>query len=317
MRYKKILDYIIKYDRIIIHGHMRPDGDCIGSQLGLKHLILENFKEKEVFAVGESSDYVSFLGNMDIIPDDYFKDALSIIVDCGNQDRVSDQRFLTSKEYIKIDHHVAIENYGMENFVDENSPACCQIITEFAIKNSLKINETAARSLYVGIITDTGRFRYQGVNKRTFICAAELISHNIDIQNIDNLLSKETMNSIMLKGYIYSNLQFTQDGVCYFVMKKEIIEKFNMSHEEAAALVNSYANIDGYPVWFLLVEYPTELRIRIRSRGPEVDVLANKYNGGGHKMASGAKLNSLNELDDFLIDINNLVKEYKEKNEKN
>ncbi len=308
--YKQILKKILKYNTIIIHGHIRPDGDCIGSQIGLKEILKENFK-KNVYVVGDMSDYVSFLGNMDQISDELYADALAIVVDCGDKNRVSDKRFINAKECIKIDHHIPVDSYGTFNYVDENSPACAQLITEFALVNKLKINHKAATSLYVGISTDTGRFKYQGVNEKTFYCCEKLINL-IDLKYIDQNLSKETMREIKLKGYIYSNLKTTKDGVSYFLMTKDIMKEFDVTEEEASSMVNTFANIENYPTWFLLIEYDNELRLRIRSIGPEVDKLANKYDGGGHKFAAGAKLKSLLDLPMFLEDINNLVKEYKE-----
>jgi phosphoesterase RecJ-like protein len=105
-----ILNKIKQYDKIIIHGHIRPDGDCYGAQFGLKDLILSSFPKKKVYVVGETSEYVSFVGQVDQIPDSEYNGALSIVVDTATKDRISDQRYLLGKEVIKIDHHIPIIN---------------------------------------------------------------------------------------------------------------------------------------------------------------------------------------------------------------
>jgi bifunctional oligoribonuclease and PAP phosphatase NrnA len=101
------------------------------------------------------------------------------------------------------------------------------------------------------------------------------------------------------------------EGFVYAIITKADIEKFNMTDEEAAANVNLLGGIEGYNFWFLAIEYDYEIRLRLRASGIEIDKLANMYNGGGHKMAAGAKLKSLDELDGFLASARKYLKEYK------
>lgn len=311
--YKKILKEIKKYEKIIIFGHIRPDGDCIGSQNGLKEILRFNFPKKKILTVGEESEYINFLEPIDVIEnDEEFKGALAIVVDCGNADRVSDQRFKLCDKVIKIDHHVAIEQYGDMNYVEEHTPACCQMITEFAMTNKLKLNDKSAFALYTGIVTDTGRFRFQGVGERTFKAASILTSFNVNVEKLDNLLSVETMNVIKFKGYVYENAQFTENGVVYIKVTRDIIEKFGLSDEDAAAQVSMLGTIENYPLYFLVIEYPTAIRLRIRSRAPRIDKLANKYSGGGHAKAAGGTIDSWDQLKDFVKDADDLIKYYKE-----
>ena len=312
--FNKILAEIKKYDRILIHGHIRPDGDCYGSQFGLSAIIKENFPEKDVHVVGDKSDYVSFLGTpeKESITDEMYKGSLAIVVDCGNPERVSDQRYTSAERVIKIDHHIAIEQYGDLYYVEEESPACCQIITKFALEMGLRINDEAAFALYTGLVTDTGRFRFRGVGTETFLIASELMKHNVDIEKLDNYLSVETMNVIKFKGYVLQNAEFTPNGVVFIKISRDIINFYDVSDEEAASQVGIIGTIENYPIYILFIEYPGEIRIRLRSRGPRVDKLANKYGGGGHEKAAGGKLSSWDELPIFINDIDKLAKYYKE-----
>ena len=312
--FKEILKTIEAYNRILVHGHIRPDGDCYGSQFGLAEIIKENYPEKDVHVVGDTSVFVSFLGTPEkaTITDEMYKGALAIVVDCGSADRVSDQRYQTADKVIKIDHHIAQVHYGDIVYVEEESPACCQIITKFAKEMGLKINEKAAFALYTGLVTDTGRFRFRGVDSDTFDAASELMKHNVDVEVLDNKLSVETMNVIKYKGYVLANACFTDSGVVYIKVTRDIVNQFGLTDEEAASQVGLLGTVEGYPIYLLFMEYPTEIRIRLRSRGPRVDKLANMYGGGGHEKAAGAHLDSWEDLPRFIEDINKLNKYYQE-----
>ena len=311
---KKIREYIEKYDKIIIHGHIRPDGDCIGSQYGLYYLIKDNYPNKEVYVTGTVSEYVSFVGRPEMIDESLFEGALSICVDCATQDRLSDTRCTLSKEFIKIDHHIPVDDYGNYQYVDVTAPACAQIITELylANKDDWKLSKEAADALYVGILTDTGRYKFDSVNSRTFMAAATLVDAGVKLGEIDNQLSIETLQTLKLKGYVLSNFKMSENGFAYITLTREEIESFGVSDEDAAAQVSTISTIEGCPVWAIMLEYPgNEIRIRLRSRGPVINTLAEEYQGGGHAKASGAKLNNWDELEGFVKKADLIVKEYK------
>ncbi len=310
-----ILKKIKEFDTIIIHGHYRPDGDCIGSQYGLMHIIKATYPSKNVIITGETSDFVSFIGSPTLLEDEsLFENALSICVDCATSERLSDTRYNKAKYSIKIDHHIDVEKYGDYQYVDTSAPACAQIITEFYLKfkEELIMTKEAATALYVGISTDTGRFKFDSVNSRTFMAAAALVDFGVDLGYIDNQLSVETLQTLKLKGYCLSNFKMTENGFAYIIMKRDTINEFGVSDEDAAAQVSTISTIEGCPVWAIFMEYPTEIRIRLRSRGPVINLLAEEYGGGGHAKASGARLNDWTQLDEFVKNADMLVKKYKE-----
>lgn len=310
---QKILNRIKKYETIIIHGHKRPDGDCYGSQFGLKNIIQQSFPEKKVYVVGQRSAFVDFIGQMDEISDDTYQGALSIVVDTAVEDRISDERYKLGKEIIKIDHHIPVDDYGDIRWVDTNFPSCAQMIAYFysKYKKELKMSLEGAIAMYTGIVTDTGRFRFRGVSNLTHQMAGMLIDMGVDVEYIDGMLGKESLEMIALKGYVYSNF-VTTDGFIYLKMTRDVIEKYNVSDEQAASVVGLLGGIEGYPVWALFIEYPGEVRIRLRSNGPTINELANKYNGGGHAKASGCRLDSWDDLPKFISDAEAVVKAYKE-----
>ena len=230
---------------------------------------------------------------------------------CAVNVLIIDKRYTLGREIIKIDHHIAVDHYGDLRWVDTTFPSCAQMITYFYYKfrNELKLTLEGAIALYTGIVTDTGRFRFRGVSKLTHQLAGLLIEKGVDVEFIDNKLSQESLEMIALKGYVYSNF-VTADGFVYIKMTRDVIEKYSVTDEQAASMVNLIGGIQGYPVWALLIEYPGEIRIRLRSSGPTIDKLANNYGGGGHAKASGAKLDSWDDLPQFISDVEAVVKAY-------
>jgi len=311
-----ILDKILEYKKIIIHMHARPDGDCYGAGFGLKNILTESFPEKEVYIVGETAEYVSFIGEPDIIPDETYKGALSIVVDTATHERVADQRYSLGEYVIKIDHHLPVDQYGDYQYVDTTRPATAQIIMEFYIEfsNVLKLNMAAAKALYTGIITDTGRFKYRSVTSDTFKAVAHLLDFGLDFTSVLSILDVKSENQLKLQGYVLQNFEKTPNGVAYIKMTPEVIKKFDVTLEEATSLVNELSVLQDCPVWMLFAEYENNIvRARVRSKGPAIDKLANKYDGGGHPMACGANLGNWETVDKILADADLLVKEYKEK----
>lgn len=311
---KKILEKIKEFDTIIIHGHVNPDGDCIGSQYGLKYLIETTFPDKKVIITGKSSKYVSFIGEPTMIEDEtLFENALSICVDCPVYERLSDNRCNKSMYSIKIDHHNDSNIYCDYEYIDPIAPSCTQIITEFykMFSDELKMNEEAATALYVGMLTDTGRFSHGNISPKTFECASTLLACGVDLSFVNNSLSLETEGALRLKGYCLNNFKVTENGFAYIALKYDEFTKFGVGEEVASSLVTSISTMKECPVWALIIENKEKIRLRLRSRGPAINELASKYNGGGHKLASGGTLNSWDDLEEFVKLADELVKEYK------
>ncbi len=310
-----ILDKIKAYQRIIIHKHIRPDGDCYGAGFGLKEIIKESFPNKEVYVVGETAEYVKFIGDVDDIPDTHFNGALSICVDTANEKRVADQRFKLADYVIKIDHHIPVNDYGNYQYVDTTRSSTAQMILEFYLDfiDDLKFNMNAARALYTGIVTDTGRFKYRAVTADTLRAAAFLLDYGLNFTEILAKLDIRSEALMKLQGYVLQNFEKTPNGVAYIKMTPDIIAKYDVSLEEATSLVNELSTLDDCPVWMLFAEYEQNfVRGRLRSRAPAIDKLANKYDGGGHQLACGANLGDWESVDKLLKDADDLVREYKQ-----
>jgi len=307
---KQILEKIKEYNKIIIHSHIRPDGDALGSQFGLMYLIKSSFPEKEVYITGDNNNYLSFMGNIEKIEETLFNGALSICLDCGNPERLSDNRYNLSDYSIKIDHHFDSENYTDYEYVDVKAASTTEIITEFynTFKDELIMDKPCATSLYLGILTDTGRFTHPNVTSKTFRMASHLLDNGVDVLDLNNKLGLESENVLRLKGHILKNFKVSKNGFVYFVITKDIIKEFEVTEEDASSLVTCISNLRTSPVWALIVETDTNYRVRLRSRDIPINDIAKKYNGGGHKLASGCFLENINDLDKLIKDIDEILK---------
>lgn len=313
----QILEKIKEYNRIIIHRHIRPDGDCIGSQHGLKKAIMLNFPEKEVYAVGDIiPDYLEDYGALDEVTPDMYKGALVIVVDTATSDRICNENYKLGDFIIKIDHHDDSPDYADINYVDPRTPACAAIITRLLKAWNFKINEEIATYLYVAITTDTGRFRFRGVNEELMANAGYLISNGVEIDKVYTKLYTKEKETYKLQGYVYQNFKTTESGVAYIYFSQNLINEFGVTKDDAANLVSCLDSIKGSLIWVAFIEQEdkTEIRVRLRSRFVAINDIAKKYRGGGHLQAAGATLYDKAEIELILNELDLLHKEFKENN---
>ena len=319
---KQIFDKIKEYDRIMLFRHVRNDGDCVGSTKGLKAIIQLTWPEKEVLLIDQdTAKYLEFMGPEDEeVPDEVYADALGIVIDTASEARISNKKYTLCKELIKIDHHIPLESYGCIQWVEEERSSACEMIVDFyeTFKDELKIDSEAATHLYTGMVTDSGRFKYSGVNGDTMRCAGTLLDVGVDTDTLFARLYLEAFEYLKFKAHIYSKMQITENGIAYIYIDKAMQEQFNLSLEQASACVGTLDSIRGCICWMAFIENGDaegSIRVRLRSRFVHINSIAEKYHGGGHACASGATVYGLEEMDALLADADALVKEYKETHE--
>ena len=144
--FEKILNLIEKFDTIILHRHFRPDGDAMGSQIGLKNLLIQNYPHKNIYVVGDDAKFFSFMEDsvMDEIPDETYENALAIILDCGSAHLISDERYTKAAATARMDHHIFTGTIADEEVVDTSFESCCGVVTALALEAGWKINPLAA-----------------------------------------------------------------------------------------------------------------------------------------------------------------------------
>jgi DNA gyrase/topoisomerase IV subunit A len=234
--------------------------------------------------------------------------------DARNSDRIDNPYYKSGKEIIKIDHHIRVEDFGTINYVDEDMPATACIITELYEENRdiLQMNQKAAQALYVGIATDTGRFRYRGVSAKVLRLSAILLDYDLDLEKIYANLYLKDIASLKLQGDVFRKFKSTPNGVLYVYVTNKMQKKYNISPEDAAALVNSLDSVKDSLIWIIFVEQKDKtIRVRIRSRFVAIDKLANKYRGGGHANASGAVVYNGREIKQLVKDADEVLEKFK------
>ncbi|TQR33520.1 bifunctional oligoribonuclease/PAP phosphatase NrnA [Lysinibacillus sphaericus] len=311
---RQIIDTIASYETIIIHRHVRPDPDAYGSQQGLKELILANYPEKKVFAVGEHDESLSFLAYPDYISDDIYDAALVIVTDTANTERVDDQRYTKGKMIIKIDHHPNDDPYGDLLWVDTNASSCSEMIYELFEEGKQQANwilpDASARLLFAGIVGDTGRFQFPSTTVKTFKIAGELITYNFDRNQIFDGMYEMDQKLLNLQGYIYQNFKMDEYGAAHIKLTKELLAEFNVVPSEASLLVGCLGSVKSICAWVVFIEETDQIRVRLRSKGPIINTLAKEFNGGGHPLASGATAYSWEEAERVIARLQEICKAY-------
>ena len=317
----QILNKIKAYDRIMIFRHIRNDGDCVGASKGLKRMIQCTWPKKEVYLIdSDTAEYLKFLGPEDEeVSDEIYADALAIVLDTASENRISNKKYTLCKELIKIDHHIPLENYGCIHWVEEERSSCCEMVTDFyRTFPELELDSEGATYLYTGMVTDSGRFRYPGVNGETMRCAAALLDIGIDTERLFANLYLDTYESLKFTAHVYEKMQMTENGVAYIFVDKAMQEQFNLTLEQASACISDLDSIRGCIAWMAFIETGDEkdtIRVRLRSRFVHINGIAEKYRGGGHACASGATLYGKDEIALLLADADAHIKEYKETHE--
>ena len=289
--FEAILTAIKEFDTIIIHRHNRPDGDALGSQIGMEHLILENFPGKTVYTVGDEARFFGFMTDsvMDEVPDSAFEGALAIILDTASRPLISDDRYTLAAKTARIDHHIFCEKIADLEVVDTSYESCCGMVTDFAVESGLTINAIAARSLYTGMVTDSGRFRYDGTTARTFRLASKLLEAGIDTNELFRDLYADDLANKQLKAKFTLKIQFSAGNVAYIYTTLEEFQSLGVDTFTASrAMVNTMADIKGVDIWVNFTETEKGVLCEIRSNRYNINPVAVKYGGGGHQKASGA-----------------------------
>lgn len=302
----EILQEIERYDTIIIHRHVRPDPDAYGSQCGLGEILRTSFPEKSIYLAGKEEESLNYLKRLDNISDETYKHALVIVCDTANTARIDDQRYHSGDKLIKIDHHPNEDRYGDIMWVDTDASSTSEMIYEFYLfgkDNGLKLTDEAARLIFAGIVGDTGRFLFASTTEKTFSYAGELIHHNFSRTELFNDMYDVSENVTRLNGYVLQNFEILENGTGKMVITRDILREFNTTPAEASLLVSSLGAVKGVKAWAFFIEEEKEIRVRLRSKGPVINGVARKYNGGGHPMAAGASIYSWDTVDQVLKDL--------------
>ena len=307
--FEQILEQIKKHDTIIIHRHTNPDGDALGSQIGLKHIIKDNFPEKTVYVVGDGSRRYGFMDDsvMDIIPDEVYSDALAIVLDTSAKSLICDDRYTIAKTSCRIDHHIFVEKIADIEVTNTTYESCCGLIAEFAYESGLKLSPMSAKSLYTGMVTDSGRFRYDSTTSQTFRLASCIMEQPFSTADIYKNLYSDELKYVQLRAKFALKIQTTDKNVGYIYTTLEEAKSYGVdTFTISRGMVNTMGDIRGIDSWVNFTETEEGVLCEIRSSKYNINQIATKYGGGGHAKASGATLKNREEAMSLLADLNNL-----------
>lgn len=299
--------------RVAVLGHIRPDGDCIGSQVALCRCL----NQSGIDAIAVNQDPIPevlkrFVGDTPFLSAQEFNDSshTAVSCDCAAIDRIGPiLQAQFSNIFLCIDHHISNPSYAEQNLIVSDSAATAEILAGLFLDNNLPIDATTAQALYVGIATDTGQFQFNSTTQRVFDISSKLIARGANPAAAAlALYQQEPFAKIKLLQHFLSSLKLELDGqVCIGLIPQGTYESLGADKDDSEGLVNYTRNIDGVKIGILLEERPTLLKGSLRAKHPHmrVDQIAASLNGGGHACAAGFSIES--SLDDFYPRLVNLL----------
>jgi phosphoesterase RecJ-like protein len=304
-----LLDLIRERNSFVITSHVRPDGDAIGSSLGLMHLLEAMGKQATVVFTDPIPPNFHFLSGVERISTRFPAADAVIFLECDSVERSSIDRaefdaalpLLT----INIDHHRSGREFADFNWIDPQAAAVGAMVYDLVLASGVRITLPMADCLYAAILTDTGSFNYPSTSASTFAMAERLIQSGTSANRIAHAIYFcNPVSKVRLLGIALANLQI-DDAVCWSCVTLAEMERAGASVEDCEGVVNHLIGIAGIEAAVFLRELPgqAQFRLSIRSRGSlDVAKIAEHFGGGGHKSASGCTIDGpLAEVTDRII----------------
>lgn len=316
--FNDIYELIKKYQKIRLARHVGADPDAVGSTMSLKNSILLTFPEKDVKLLGTGSNRFSYFGKFDKC-EEIEEDTLLIVCDTPDIRRIDGVDDINKfSDVIKIDHHPFIEKFQDNSLecIDISSSSASEIVLRLINETPLLMDEVIASQIFWGIISDTNRFMFNNSSPDTFHLIGNLIEkYHLNINKLYEPLYLRPLEEVRLEGFIASNMEITENGVGYIKITDKILNEFKTDAAAPGNMIGNFNYIDNVYVWIFITEdvKNENYRISIRSRGPIINKIAEKYHGGGHNFASGARITDINEADLLIKELDEELKKYLKK----
>ena len=292
--FEAIRKLIEAHEVIVLHRHQNPDGDALGSQIGLKHLILDNYPGKTVYAVGDAAGRYAFMEDsvMDEVPDAVYEGALAVVLDTSAKALISDGRYASARAAARIDHHLYLGALTQTEVIDSSFESCCGLIAACAQECGWKLSLEAATAIFTGMVTDSGRFRYDATNARTFRLAAYLMQQPIDTNALYRSLYAVDFAQVQLRAHFALKIRFTEHNVAYVYTTREEMREYGADDFSVSrGMVNVMADIACVHIWVNFTEGENGgVLCELRSDSANINPVAVAFGGGGHQKASGATI---------------------------
>jgi phosphoesterase RecJ-like protein len=311
----KISKIIQQSKTFFLAGHIRPDGDSIGSTLALASVLSRNGKKTYVYSADGVPDFLKFLKGSDKIrkvakKTDIFDCA--IILESVNFSRIGDIIVPNqAKKIINIDHHLTHTKFGDVNYIVPSSASTAELVFNILDYMKIKLIKSEAESLYTGILTDTGCFQQINTTPNSHIACAKLMEYNVDVNEIyKKIYGNSSINALKFLGFALSRVKTILNGqVSYIILTKDIFKKSGANCDDASKVVNYTLGIKGVKVGCVFMEIDektTKISCRSTKTVNVLDVV-KIFGGGGHKNAAGCTINK--DVDTSIKVISNILKE--------
>ena len=299
--FEQIGDVFRRHQSFVLISHVRPDGDAIGSQLGLGFALLAAGKSVRMFNEDGLPDNLAFLRGSDRIelpPAEPVDVEVVIALDTATRPRLGDACLHAAskgKLWLNIDHHISNPKYGDLNLIDATSPATGEILYELITALDLPLPEESRDALYVAVSTDTGSFQYPSTTAKTYDMAADLIRRGLDVGTINsNTYDNHPFRRLALLRALLNTLELTADGmVAYWTLDEKTRVDLALNAEDSEGLIDVIRAIRGVQVAVFFEELPDgKSRVSMRSKDRRYDVcqIAAEFGGGGHALAAGIRM---------------------------
>lgn len=287
----KVAKLIEENDTIVIFSHAYPDGDAYGSQIGLRQLLRATYPNKKIYAVGSGlKNFFDLIGEMDEVEDEVVKQSLVFLLDANEFDRFEDPRSKEGKYKILIDHHIQNNFEGFDvRVVNEIACSTCEIVVNLARELKLQFTKEAANALFLGLLTDSGRFQFAKDYSSMFSTASFLIKEGAEPSGLYKILNVVKEKDLLIRSFIFSKLKRFKEGLLFVYFSYRDIKRLKISSSNKAAnFVNMIGNIENYPIWIIAAQdEENNVKFEFRSNKYPVQPIALKYGGGGHELAAG------------------------------
>lgn len=287
-----LLDEIKNAEKIAIGGHVRPDGDCVGSCMGLYSYITEQYEGKEVTVLLEEiPDAFVYLKKEEALTIKNQSYDLFISLDCGSSDRLGEfeEIFNQTGRKLNIDHHISNTQFADINHVEPEASSTCEVLC--GLLDMEKIGHFGAQAFYTGIIHDTGVFKHSNTKLRTMEMAGKLMEKGIAFGTIiDESFYMKTYRQLQIMGRCLLESVRIMDGKCIFsVVSKRVMEFYDAKPSDLDGVIDQLRTTEGVEVAILLTEKETvEYKVSMRSNQYiDVSKIASFFGGGGHIRAAG------------------------------
>lgn len=298
---KKFLEEFQNSERILITGHINPDGDCIGSGLALMlalNKLNEDNKKVVRFVLDDVAPVTTDFMKHSLLIEKYeyfvskYTFDMAVVLDSGSYDRIGNVKELIKDEtkVVNIDHHISNDSFGDLNYVDSTKSSTAEIIYDMIEEFGIEMDRDIGEAIYVGLVNDTGNFSYSNVSPRTFEIASKLRAIGVDNEKIvREFYSKKNLARLRLLGYALENFKFDNEKkLAYIYISKEVMNRYEGKKEDTDGVVEALRSYENAEIsLFVREEEDGSLKGSMRSNGYDVNEIAKSFGGGGHIKAAG------------------------------